>query len=66
VIIPAQVPKIALPDPMNSRIGSLREKMSMSFEIVVDSPPGKINPEMSFRSELLRTSTVSQASLVSV
>ena len=44
MIIPAQDPKTGMPSAMRLRSGSASPKMSISFQIVVDSPPGMIRP----------------------
>ena len=43
-IIPAHVPKTGAPRPARSRIGSWRPQRSMSWRIVVLSPPGRMSP----------------------
>src|SRR5512137_403682 len=54
--MPAQVAKMP---PGNVRIGSKRSFLSISLEIVVDSPPGMARALHSARSEAFRTSKTS-------
>src|SRR6478736_10275066 len=58
-IIPAHVPKIGAPRSARSRIGPWRPQRSMSWRIVVLSPPGRISPLTPARSAGSRTRTPS-------
>ena len=57
MIIPAQEPKTGIPAAILARSGSVRSKISASFQIVVDSPPGMIRPSTAASSAGRRTGT---------
>src|SRR5215475_6894263 len=57
MIIPAQDPNTGRPAPTRLRSGSIRSKITASFHIVVDSPPGMTSASMSSSSSARRTVT---------
>src|ERR1700730_11327857 len=57
MIMPAQEPNVGIPPLIRLRSGSIRSKMTASFHIVVDSPPGMIRPSTASSSSGLRTGT---------
>src|SRR5260221_6339466 len=57
MIIPAQEPNAGMPAPRRLRSGSIRSKITASFHIVVDSPPGITSPSTPSSSPGLRTGT---------
>src|SRR5258708_11169495 len=57
MIIPAQEPNAGMPELSRLRSGSIRSKITASFHIVVDSPPGITSPSTPSSSPGLRTGT---------
>src|SRR5262249_41849239 len=55
MIIPAQDPNAHIPEPIRLRSGSIRSKITASFHIVVDSPPGMTSPSTRSSSSARRT-----------
>src|SRR6266851_1675342 len=63
-IIPAHDPKTGIPAPIRSRSGRTRSKIAVSFQIVVDSPPGMMRPSTTSSSAGRRTATGSAPAAV--